>query len=295
MLRPQLPLNALRAFEAAARHQNLTRAALELHVSQAALSHQIRQLEQRLGLTLFHRLPRGVALTDEGAALAPELSLALDRIGAALERLGGGRFQEVLSIGVVATFATGFLLPRLAGFSACHPSIDLRVQTHNNRIEQAGDGLDLAIRFGDGQWSGLEASAVCAAPLSPACSPALAARLRQPQDLAGLPLLRSFRHDEWARWCRAAGIAALDARGHVFDSSLALADAAAAGLGVALVPRSMFGRDLASGRLVQPFAAQVDVGRYWLTRLRSRAETPAMRDFRAWLLAQCAAAGPAGP
>lgn len=113
MLRPQLPLNALRAFEAAARHQNFTRAALELCVSQAALSHQIRALEDRLGVSLFTRLPRGVALTDEGARLYPVLNEAFDRIAVSLDRFVGGHFREVLSVGVVGTFATGWLLPRL--------------------------------------------------------------------------------------------------------------------------------------------------------------------------------------
>ena len=123
MLRPQLPLNALRAFEAAARHQNLTRAADELCVSQAALSHQIKALEERLGTVLFQRLPRGVALTDEGAALLPVLSEAFDRIGLSLDRLAGGEAREVLNLGVVGTFATGWLLPRLPAFAAAHPDI----------------------------------------------------------------------------------------------------------------------------------------------------------------------------
>ena len=288
MLRSALPLNALRAFEAAARHLNLTRAALELHVSQAALSHQIRQLEDRLGLSLFHRLPRGVALTEEGAALAPELRAAFDRIGAALDRFDGGRHREALTVGVVGTFATGFLLPRLPDFTRAHPGIDLRVQTHNNRIEQAGDGLDLAIRFGDGQWAGLEATSICAAPLAPACAPALARRLHQPRDLVGATLLRSFRQDEWARWSQAAGIPVLEARGPVFDSSLALAEAAAAGVGVTLLPLAMFQRDLDSGRLVRLFDLGVNVGGYWLTRLRSREEHEAMRAFRQWLQATAA-------
>ncbi|HFL5937382.1 TPA: LysR family transcriptional regulator AmpR, partial [Stenotrophomonas maltophilia] len=113
MLHPTLPLNALRAFEAAARHQNFTRAALELCVSQAALSHQIRGLEDRLGIRLFHRLPRGVALTDEGAALYPVLNEAFERISASIARYTGGPAREVLTLGVVGTFATGWLLPRL--------------------------------------------------------------------------------------------------------------------------------------------------------------------------------------
>lgn len=129
MLHPTLPLNALRAFEAAARHQNFTRAALELCVSQAALSHQIRGLEDRLGIRLFHRLPRGVALTDEGAALYPVLNESFERISASIARYTGGPAREVLTLGVVGTFATGWLLPRLAAFEAAHPDIELRLQT----------------------------------------------------------------------------------------------------------------------------------------------------------------------
>lgn len=167
MSRPPLPLNALRAFEAAARHQNFTRAALELCVSQAALSHQIRALEDRLGSRLFHRLPRGVALTDEGAALYPVLNESFDRIALAMGRFLGGEGREVLTVGVVGTFATGWLLPRLAAFEAAHPDIELRLHTHNNRIDLAGEGLDPAIRFGDGDWQGQ------------ACTPVLETRLRR--------------------------------------------------------------------------------------------------------------------
>ncbi|WP_457319470.1 LysR family transcriptional regulator [Stenotrophomonas sp. P5_B8] len=283
MIRPQLPLNALRAFEAAARHQNFTRAALELCVSQAALSHQIRALEERLGVSLFNRLPRGVALTDEGARLYPVLNEAFDRIAVSLDRFVGGHFRQVLSVGVVGTFATGWLLPRLADFNALHPDIELRVQTHNNRIDLAGEGLDLAIRFGDGDWQGQVSDAVLEAPFAPLCAPALARMLRQPRDLANVAMLRSYRSDEWPRWLQAAGASELEARGPVFDSSLTLARAAASGAGVALLPLKMFEQDLAQGRLVQPFAQTLDLGRYWLTRLRSRAESEAARRFREWL------------
>ncbi|HVJ37880.1 MAG TPA: LysR substrate-binding domain-containing protein [Stenotrophomonas sp.] len=286
MLRPRLPLNALRAFEAAARHQNLTRAAAELCVSQAALSHQIKALEAHLGVRLFHRLPRGVALTDEATALYPVLGDCFDRIAATLEQFSGGRYRHVLAVGVVATFATGWLLPRLADFAATHPDIELRVQTHNNRIDLAGEGLELAIRFGEGDWQGQQATAVLEAPFAPVCAPALAARLRTPADLLRLPLLRSYRHDEWSRWAQFAGLATLEARGAMFDSSLALASAAAAGAGVALLPLRLFEQDLASERLVQPFAVHADLGRYWLTRLRSRAESEPARRFREWLQAQ---------
>lgn len=286
MLRPSLPLNALRAFEAAARHQNFTRAALELCVSQAALSHQIRALEDRLEVRLFHRLPRGVALTDEGAALYPVLNAAFERIAATLDRFAGGRYREVLNVGVVGTFATGWLLPRLPAFSAAHPAIDLRLHTHNNRIDLAGEGLDLAIRFGDGDWQGQACTPVLEAPFAPVCAPALARALADPADLAGVPLLRSYRQDEWPRWFAAAGLPAIDARGPVFDSSLAIAAAAAAGAGVALLPLRMFAQDLDAGRLLRPFGPQLDLGRYWLTRLRSRPESEAARRFRAWLQVQ---------
>ena len=286
MLRPQLPLNALRAFEAAARHQNFTRAALELCVSQAALSHQIRALEDRLGVSLFTRLPRGVALTDEGARLYPVLNEAFDRIAVSLDRFVGGHFREVLSVGVVGTFATGWLLPRLGDFNARHPDIELRLQTHNNRIDLAGEGLDLAIRFGDGDWQGQVSDAVLDAPFAPLCAPALARRLKQPRDLGTVPLLRSYRSDEWPRWLQTAGVSGVEARGPVFDSSLTVAMAAAGGAGVALLPLRMFEQELAEGRLLQPFAATLELGRYWLTRLRSRAEREPARRFREWLQAQ---------
>src|SRR5438067_13141530 len=231
-MRPHLPLNALRAFEASARHLRFTRAGLERFVSQAAISHQIKGLEERLGVMLFRRLPRGPALTDEGAALVPVLSEAFDRIGGTLERFADGRVQEVLTIGVVGTFAAGWLLPRLADFAARHPEVDLRLLTNNNRVDLAGDGLDMAIRFGDGAWHGVEATALMAAPLTPLCAPALARRIAGPADLAGAPLLRSYRQDEWPRWFAAAGVAAPRIRGPVFDSSPTMAAAAAAGAGV---------------------------------------------------------------
>lgn len=286
MLHPTLPLNALRAFEAAARHQNFTRAALELCVSQAALSHQIRGLEDRLGIRLFHRLPRGVAFTDEGAALYPVLNESFERISASIARYTGGPEREVLTLGVVGTFATGWLLPRLAAFEAAHPDIELRLQTHNNRIDLAGEGLDLAIRFGDGDWQGQACTAILDAPFAPLCAPALARRLKQPRDLGTLPLLRSYRSDEWPRWLQAAGVSGVEARGPVFDSSLTVAMAAAGGAGVALLPLRMFEQELAEGRLLQPFSTTLELGRYWLTRLRSRAEREPARRFREWLQAQ---------
>ena len=283
MDRSHLPLNALRAFEAAARHLSFTRAGLELHVSQGAVSHQVALLERQLGVPLFRRLPRGLALTDEGQALVPVVAESFDRIGMTLDRYAGGRLREVLTLGVVGTFAAGWLLRRLGRFAHAHPEIDLRVMTNNNRVDLAGEGLDLAIRFGDGAWHGVHADPIIAAPLAPLCTPALAARLHSPSALAGETLLRSYRADEWPRWFAAAGLASPSLRGPVFDSSSLMVAAAEAGLGVALAPPAMFGDALAAERLVQPFAIAIDTGRYWLTRLMSRHETPAMHTFAAWL------------
>ena len=293
MDRPHLPLNALRAFEASARHLSFTRAGLELRVSQAAISHQIKGLEDRLGARLFRRLPRGLALTDEGAALVPVLSDAFDRIGYLLARFERG-YREVLTVGVVSAFATGWLLPRLADFEHAHPAIDLRILANNNRVDLAGEGLDLAIRYGDGAWHGVEASEICAAPLTPLCAPGLARLIGRPEDLAGQVLLRSYRED-WKDWFAAAGIAAPRIAGPMFDSSPVMAAAAAAGAGVALLPVPMFAADLASGRLVQPFDLTIDAGRYWLTRLRSRRESEAMKSFRTWVQACTSASAGVDP
>lgn len=289
MDRAQLPLNALRAFDAAARHLNFTRAAIELCVSQGAVSHQVAQLERRLGTRLFHRLPRGLALTDEGQALVPVVADAFDRVAATLDQYAGGRFREALKVGVVGTFATGWLLPRLDAFARAHPAIDLRISTNNNRVDLAGEALDYAIRFGNGAWHGTHAEPLLAAPLAPLCTPAIAARLKTPADLIPERLLRSYRADEWALWFGAAGIAAPLLRGPIFDSSALMVSAAAAGQGIALAPPAMFTRELASDLLVQPFGTTIDAGRYWLTRLMSRPESDAMARFRGWLIDEIAA------
>lgn len=283
MDRGQLPLNQLRAFEAAARHLNLTRAGMELCVSQGAVSHQVALLEAQLGVTLFRRLPRGLALTDEGQALVPVVAQSFDAISATLDRYSDGRLREVLTVGVVGTFATGWLMPRLKRFAADCPNIDLRVITNNNRVDLAGEGLDLAIRFGDGAWHGTHAELILSAPLTPLCAPAIAQRLRGPGALAGETLLRSFRADEWPRWFAAAGITGPSLRGPVFDSSVLMVQAAEAGIGVALAPAAMFQVALTAERLVQPFTTAIDNGSYWVTRLLSRPETMVMRAFTNWL------------
>ena len=285
MVRSHLPLTALHAFEASARHLSFTRAGLELRVTQAAVSHQVKSLEEILGVKLFRRLPRGLALTDEALALVPVLTESFGRIRATLDQFENGQFREVVTVGAVGTFATGWLLPRLPAFANAHPRIDLRLLTNNNRVDIAGEGLDFAIRFGDGAWHGTEAVPLFSALLSPVCAPETAARLRQPSDLHREVLLRSYRTDEWPRWFAAAGIPCPPMRGMVFDSSVIMAEATAQDAGVALLPVAMFTRELQQGKLVQPFAIETAVGSYWLTSLLSKRPTAGMQAFKSWLLA----------
>ena len=285
MDRPLLPLNALRAFEASARHASFTKAAIELCVTQAAVSHQVKALEQRLGFALFKRLPRGLLLTNEGESLLPVMQQSFDRIADALDRFESGTYRERLMVGAVGTFAIGWLLPRLAAFEATHPWVDLRLSTHNNRVDLAAEGLDFAIRFGGGAWHGTDAEVLLDAPFTALCAPAIAAHLAVPADVLRYPLLRSYRGDEWPRWFAAAGLPP-DMRVRkaiVFDTSLAMLEAARQNAGVALAPAAMFHPMLACGDIRRPFDIEIDGGSYWLTRLQSRSPTPAMAAFRDWL------------
>lgn len=278
-----LPFSALNAFECSARHLSFTRAGLELCVTQAAVSHQVKSLEEILGVKLFRRLPRGLALTDEGLALVPVLTQTFGRIRATLDQFTNGQFREPVTVGAVGTFATRWLLPRLPQFHEAHPKVDLRLFTNNNRVDIAGEGLDFAIRFGDGSWHGTRAIQLLAAPQSPLCAPEIAGRLRQPEDLYREVLLRSYRIDEWSRWFTAIGRETPHTRGVVFDSSVSIAEAATHGAGVALLPVAMFSREIDQGVLVQPFAHEISLGSYWLTSLKSKKPTAAMMAFEEWL------------
>ncbi|GLR53191.1 LysR family transcriptional regulator [Shinella yambaruensis] len=285
MVRPYLPLNAFRAFEASARHLSFTRAAIELNVTQAAVSHQVKSLEEQLNVVLFKRLPRGLMITAEGESLLPVLRDSFDRMADAVERFRGGHVREILAVGAVGTFAVGWLLPRLAAFRERHPFVEVRLSTNNNRVDLAAEGLDFAIRFGAGAWHGTDAVRLFDAPLSVLAIPAVAHDLREPADLLGLTLLRSYRRDEWTRWFEAAGLPRTQPPQNaiVFDTSLAMMEAVLQGAGVGLAPPLMFSRLLAAGAVVQPFETSLALGSYWLTRLQSRSLTPAMAAFSAWL------------
>ena len=279
-----LPLNALRAFEATARHLSFTRAGLELRVTQAAVSQHVKVLEDRLGVQLFRRLPRGVALTDEGQALLPSIVEAFGRLTETLNRFEDGHYHDVITVGVVGTFASGWLLPRLDAFRKAYPRIDLRLFTNNNRIDIAGEGLDYAIRFGDGLWHGTEATHLMGTPFTPFCAPSLARTLSRPADLKREVLLRSYRQEEWPRWFTAAGLQSPVPKGIVFDSSITIANAAARGFGVALLPAALFQDEIRQRRLARPFKIEVELGDYWITSLHSRRPSPAMLAFKGWLL-----------
>ncbi|KWH24357.1 beta-lactamase transcriptional regulator PenR [Burkholderia multivorans] len=288
-LRPHLPLNALRAFESSARHLNFTRAGLELSVTQAAVSQQVRALEERLGCALFTRLPRGLDLTDEGRALLPVLSDAFSRIETVLQQFDGGRLRQVLTLGVVGTFALGWLMPRLKRFRDTHPFVELRLRTHNNVVDLAAEGLDFAIRFGQGNWPTTRNERLFDAPLTALCAPDIARRLTQPADLAHETLLRSYRTDEWLGWFDAAQLEPWTVNGPVFDSSRLMVEAAMQGVGIALAPACMFERELQLGLLARPLDIDVHAGGYWLTSLKSKPLTPAMTLFRDWITGEASA------
>jgi LysR family transcriptional regulator of beta-lactamase len=288
MTRRYLPLKSLRAFEAAARHLSFTNAAIELNVTHSAISQQVKQLEALLHCPLFIRVPRGLMLTPEAEHLLPVLLDSFDRIASSLDFFHARQVREKLSIGVVGTFASGFLLPRLSRFQLRYPHIELQLSTNNNRLDIAAEGLDLAIRFGSGAWHGVEAHFLCESPLTPLCAEAIAAKLKQPADLLQFSLLRSYRKDEWRSWLQKAGGPSLPPAHPMvmFDSSVTMLAAAEQGFGVALAPVAMFRHLLAQGRIVQPFATELTLGSYWLTRLQSKAETAAMREFSQWLFAE---------
>lgn len=287
-MRSHLPLNALRAFESSARHLNFTRAALELNVTQAAISQQVRMLEERLGATLFKRLPRGLGMTDEGRALLPVLTDAFGRIEAVLKRFEGGHFHDVLTVGVVGTFAVGWLIPKLKLFRETHPFVELRLLTNNNLVDLAAEGLDFAIRFGEGGWPATNDVLLLDAPLTVMCAPEIAERLSSPADLAKETLLRSYRVEEWSDWFTAAGLEPWMINGPIFDSSRLMVEAAIQSAGIALAPPRMFVRELRAGLLVCPFDNQIKAGSYWLTWLKSRSMSPAMQLFHHWILGEAA-------
>jgi LysR family glycine cleavage system transcriptional activator len=287
------PLNALRAFEAAARSLSFTRAAAELHVTQAAISHQVRALEAELGLPLFVRLHRALRLTPQGARYLPALRDAFDRIDAATRSLAPRRARRQLAISVVPSFGTRWLVPRLGDFRARHPRLDLTLHASSQLVDLAREPFDVAIRFGPGAWPGLRADLLLDEEIVCVASPALARGRRplaRPADLRRHVLLHDESHEPWRTWLEAAGVRGVDAeRGIVFSDSAQIVQAAVAGQGVALARRRLAEADLRARRLLRLFAdrarSRTDFA-YYVVSLAARADEPAIAAFRRWALAQ---------
>jgi len=288
-----LPLNGLKAFEAAARHLSFTRAADELHVTQAAVSHQVKTLEQRLGVKLFRRLPKSLRLTDEGQALLPELRDAFERIARALNRVTSAQGAAALSVSTLTTFALTWLVSRLPRFQARHPDIEVRLNTTGRMVDFAREDVDVAVRYGNGNWPGLTVEKMFEDELTPLCGRAYRDRLRAPEDLRDVPLMDASPPEpasvgDWPTWLRAAGIAQLPVtRGATFDSTKIAAQAAIDGMGVAIGSPYLFAEDIAAGRLFQPFPLTVRNGKtYWLVCAEGTATRPKIKAFREWVFSE---------
>jgi LysR family glycine cleavage system transcriptional activator len=283
-------LAALRAFEAGARHLSFTQAAVELCVTQAAISHQVRLLEDWLGFRLFDRRGHTLCLTAKGAAYLPELTAAFDRISAATLRLRE-RVDGPLRITVLPSFASCWLVPRLGKFRDLHPEIDLKLSSSTELWDGSGDLFDVGIRSGLGRWAGLKADLIARETLAPVCSPSVVAGpppLREPSDLRGVRLLHDTPKDGWARWFDHAGVADVSVTaGLTFDEAGLMLQAAADGQGVALGRLMLSADDLAQGRLIRPFDIEIPNDySYWLVYPRISSERPDVAAFRAWLLSE---------
>lgn len=289
------PLAAIRVFEAAARLLSFTKAASELGMTQAAVSYQIKVLEERVGTPLFLRRPREVALTEAGQRLAPEVSRSFDILRDAFAELGQGG-GGTLIVNTMHTFAAQWLAPRLGIFQLRHPDIGVRLETTQRLVDFAREEVDVVIRAGKGQWSGLTAIKLLDVRFTPMLSPELAASIggiREPADILKLPLLDS-QDPWWIAWLDAYGLPH-DVLARQTTPSMNLqtfdAIAAMAGQGVTLLTPEYFQRELAEGRLIQPFERIIDEGTgYWLAYPESRRNVRKIKAFRDWIVDEAAAA-----
>jgi LysR family transcriptional regulator, glycine cleavage system transcriptional activator len=286
-------LNGLRAFEAAARYLSFTKAAEELNVTQTAISHQIKRLEEELGLKLFVRQNRTLALTAEARDYLPGIRAAFQDLRLATERLKRKENANMLIVSTLTSFAAKWLMPRLSKFQQLHRAIDVRVTTSTELTDFARDGVDVGIRYGHGKWPGLRSDWLMTEEMFPVCSPALlqgAHPIRRPEDLAHHTLLYTSHdmEDDWRLWLTAAGVTAdiLKQPGLTFDMIFMTVQAAIDGQGVAIGRTAFVEGDLAAGRLVAPFDVKlpIDVG-FYLVCPEAAADTPKITAFRDWLIA----------
>jgi LysR family glycine cleavage system transcriptional activator len=284
------PLSAVRVFESAARHQNFTQAAAELGMTQAAVSYQIRLLEERLGTSLFARVKGRVSLTEAGRRIAPLVANAFETLDDAFSGLVA-EDQALLSLSAAQTLATSWLAPRLGTFQVRHPSLAVRLSTDNRLVDFSTGEFHAAIRVGRGDWPGLKCHFMFRMNFSPICTPEFvrAHDLRRPEQLLDIPRL-SPRDDWWADWLADVGVTAAAAApdpGLVLDNQVMEANAAFSGAGIAMMTPLFWRVELAAGRLVQPFPhIHITSRSHWLVYPEGRRNQPKIAAFRDWILAE---------
>ncbi|MEJ5080803.1 LysR substrate-binding domain-containing protein [Ochrobactrum sp. MYb379] len=285
------PLSAIRVFESASRHASFTRAAEELGMTQAAVSYQIKLLEERVGAPLFLRKPRQVELTELGKRLAPAINEAFETMRTAFASAREDT-QGVLTISAVVTFAANWLVQRLGSFQMQHPSLAVRLDTSNDMIDFSTSNIDMAIRSGRGDWPELDAHELIKAQFSPMLSPMLIESVGGIKEPADLLRLRAVDPTDpwWKIWYEAAGIEDPKIQGNAFSRYGAQhleGRAAAAGQGVGILTPAFHEAELASGQLIQPFDLLCDDGQaYWLVYPKARKNMPKIRAFREWILGE---------
>jgi LysR family transcriptional regulator, glycine cleavage system transcriptional activator len=293
MARRLPPLNALRVFEAAARHLSFTRAAQELNVTQAAVSHQIKGLEEHLELKLFRRINRALLLTDQGQAYFPPVRDALEALAQATKRLEVQDAGGAITVSTLTSFAANWLVPRLRRFRTLCPDVDVHISTTDDVVDFGRDNIDMAVRYGSGEWRGLDAQRLMTEEVFPVCSPSLledGPPLRTPSDLGRFTLLHDEMREDWRMWLLAAGADQLDAtRGPGFQHSNLVIQAAVAAEGVALGRSVLVADDLAAGRLIKPFDISLPAEfAYYVVCPEADAKRPKVAAFREWLLDEAA-------
>ena len=281
------PLTTLPVLEAAARLQSFSAAAAELNVTHGAISHQIRSLEESVGVALFARQGRRVVLTAEGAAFAEAIRAALGKVADAVAALSPVERERKLKISVLPSFASRWLMPRLGRFLEANPQYEISVEANQTKSNFTTDGVDVAIRFGAGPWPGLYSEYLAGDCYFPVCSPKFRrGKLpTKPSQLAGLPL---FRNDPglWEKWFAAAGVpAAPVATGIDYNDAAIFLQQAIAGEGIALTRRSLIGDDFANGKLVRLFDIDIkSENDYHLVCLPQNANSRKVRAFREWVI-----------
>jgi LysR family glycine cleavage system transcriptional activator len=285
------PLNALKAFEAAARHESFTRAAEELSVTQGAVSHQVKALETELSVKLFNRERQRLVITEAGRDYLTVIRDALDRIALGTERLLQRQNAGVLTVSTSPDFAAKWLVHRLGHFAEAHPEIDLRVSATLHHVDFAREEVDLAVRHGDGNWPGLDTVRLSSEQLFAVCSPKLLTgrrRLIKPSDILKYPLIHMDSRADWSKWLQAAGLEdAAVIHGPVLNRASMVIDAAINGQGIALARTTLSAWDLINGRLVRPFPETLRLSKtYWIICPKATAALPKIATFRNWLLAE---------